>query len=149
MGINEILADKFDLPTPIEGDIISRTGEVIVPQDSVDKNVEYDYERTRNNLHSLLTQGQDALIHAIEIAKQSEHPRAFEVVGGLMKQLADINNQLLDLSEKKQKISDHAKPDTAAQQSVTNNNAFFVGSTSDLNKLIKGMVNPPATDSEQ
>jgi hypothetical protein len=86
-----------------------------------------------------LNQGQDALYHALEIAKQSEHPRAFEVVGNLMKQLADTNEQLLALSERKQKL-DLPRPsaDGAPAKQVTNN-AIFVGSTSELSNLIKNM----------
>lgn len=127
---------------PIQGEIITKTGEVIVPQEAeIDKNIDYDYEKTRGNLHSLLSQGQDALMHALEVAKQSEHPRAFEVVGGLMKQLADVNHQLMDLSDKRQKMMDKGKKEVAQQGTqVTNNNAFFVGSTNELNKMIKDMT---------
>jgi uncharacterized glyoxalase superfamily metalloenzyme YdcJ len=71
------------------------------------------------------------------VAKQSEHPRAFEVVGTLMKQLADINHQLMDLSEKRQKMKNAMKePETTTN--VTNN-AIFVGSTAELNKMLKNM----------
>ena len=124
----------------IQGEIITTSGEVIVPQQkNITANVDYDYEKTRANLHTLLSQGQDALMNALEVAKQSEHPRAFEVVGGLMKQLADINHQLLDLSEKRQKMSAPKKNDPAGNL-VTNNNAFFVGSTTELNKMLHNMT---------
>jgi hypothetical protein len=126
--------------TAVASEVITKTGEVIVPHDDrVDENVEYDYNKTRNNLHTLLQQGQEALIAALEVAKTSEHPRAFEVVGGLMKQLADINHQLLDLSEKRQKIVDKSHQQTSDQQpgTVVNNNAIFVGSTAELNKMIR------------
>lgn len=126
---------------PIQGEIITKSGEVIVPQDSeMEKNIDYDYEKTRGNLHSLLSQGQEALVHALEVAKQSEHPRAFEVVGGLVKQLADVNHQLMDLSEKRQKLMDKSKKDAPQGTQVTNNNAFFVGSTNELNKMIRDMT---------
>ena len=142
MTIDDKLSEVFNLE-PVEtvkGDVITTTGEVIVPQhDSNNEKVEYDYETTRGNLHSLLAQGQDALMHALSIAKSSEHPRAFEVVGGLMKQLSDINSQLLDLSEKRQKLIDKNKPEEANPQ-VTNNNAFFVGSTHELNKMLQDMT---------
>lgn len=130
------LNDKFGIETlPVE--VVTKTGEVIVPAPKSDEEaIEYDYEKTRNNLHSLLEQGQDALLHALEVAKQSEHPRAFEVVGGLMKQLADVNHQLLDLTEKKQKL--RGKKENNVDKQVTNNNAIFVGSTAELNKLLKG-----------
>lgn len=123
----------------VVGDVIDNNGEVVTPQhNEINKNIEYDYEKTRSNLHTLLSQGQEALIHALEVAKQSEHPRAFEVVGGLMKQLSDINHQLLDLSEKRQKMID--SPKTKDEKQVTNNNAIFVGSTAELNKVLQQLT---------
>lgn len=120
-------------------EVITQTGEVIIPQaKSDDEAVEYDYDKTRSNLHTLLQQGQDALMCALEVAKQSEHPRAFEVVGGLMKQLADVNHQLLDLTEKKQKLIDKKQKDEPQKQ-ITNNNAIFVGSTLELKKMLNDM----------
>ena len=137
------LDDAFNVTTPtvtVPTEIITASGEVIVPQQaSIDKNVDYDYEKTRGNLHTLLSQGQEALMHALEVAKQSEHPRAFEVVGGLMKQLSDINHQLLDLSAKRQKMLDKLNKESAPSKMVTNNNAIFVGSTAELNKMIRNM----------
>ena len=143
MKNNETLNDVFGIESVerVHGDVITQDGEVLVHQaDSIERNADYDYEATRSNLHSLLNQGQDALIHALEVAKSSEHPRAFEVVGGLMKQLADINGQLLDLSEKRQKLSVKIKKDDPVGPQVTNNNAFFVGSTTELNKMLKNMT---------
>jgi hypothetical protein len=117
--------------------LITSGGDVILPETKDQTEiVDNDFDTARNNLHKLLNQGQDALFHALEIAKQSEHPRAFEVVGNLMKQLADTNEQLLALSEKKQKLNAPAKGDQPKQ--VTNN-AIFVGSTSELGSLIKNM----------
>ena len=78
-------------------------------------------------------------MHALEIAKQSEHPRAFEVVGNLMKQLADTNEQLLALSERKVKL-DTPKKEEGQQGKQVTNNAIFVGSTSELGNLIKNMT---------
>jgi hypothetical protein len=80
-------------------------------------------------------------MHALEIAKSSEHPRAFEVVGNLMNQLADINEQLLRIHERKQKLDSPKdnKDSKGETNNVTNNNAIFVGSTSELNKIIHSM----------
>jgi uncharacterized protein (DUF3084 family) len=134
------LNDTFNIENVerINGEVITQTGEVVVPETShVDEKIEYDYDKTRNNLHTLLSQGQEALMHALDVAKQSEHPRAFEVVGNLMKQLADVNHQLLDLSEKRQKLV--AREQSKEGPKTVNNNAFFVGSTNELNKLINSM----------
>jgi hypothetical protein len=134
MKIDDNLSEIFNM-APIEKVrnqvVIDETGEII---ESKETKVESDYDRTRNNLHNLLAQGQQALNHALEVAKQSEHPRAFEVVGNLMKQVADINTQLMDLHQQKQKLD--GPKETA--KNVTNN-AIFVGSTSELNKLIEKM----------
>jgi hypothetical protein len=99
-------------------------------------NVDSDFEGARKNLHILLMQGEDALMGALEVAKQSEHPRAFEVVGNLIKQLADVNQQLMDLHKQKKQLEE---PSASSKKGVTNNNAIFVGSTTELNKLIKNM----------
>jgi hypothetical protein len=96
--------------------------------------IEDDYDHARDNLRKLLLDGQNALQTALAVAQQSEHPRAIEVVGNLMKQLADINQQLLDLHQQKKKLDD---PGKEASKQVTNNNAIFVGSTTELNKMIK------------
>lgn len=103
----------------------------------IESNADYDYDKTRANLHNLINQGQEALVYALDVAKESESPRAFEVVGSLIKQLADVNHQLLDLTEKRRKLS----KEEPAGENKTVNNAFFVGSTSELNKLLRDAMN--------
>jgi hypothetical protein len=142
MKIDNNLSRVFDMEPVKEGEVVMSTGEVVIPEtNSQNEKIENDYDRTRANLYGLLQQGQDALMHALEIAKSSEHPRAFEVVGNLMNQLADINEQLLRLHERKQKLDNPKdnKESKGETKTVTNNNAIFVGSTSELNKLIKNM----------
>ena len=107
----------------------------MAPRQIKNDQLDDDYETTRSNLHTILQQGQDALYHALEVAKASEHPRAFEVVGGLMKHLSDINTQLLDLHKKKQSIE---APTKEERKSVTNN-AIFVGSTNELSKMLNDL----------
>jgi hypothetical protein len=139
MNPDENLSKIFDLEPLKPGEVASAGQEIVPASNKVEENVNYDYDSARNNLHKLLNQGQDALYHALEIAKQSEHPRAFEVVGNLMKQLADTNEQLLALSERKQKLDGPKQQDGQPNKQVTNNNAIFVGSTSELSKMIKDM----------
>jgi hypothetical protein len=136
MKIDDRLSEVFDTQlvtkTTAEGDMIdAQTGEII---QSAETKIENDYDTTRANLRELLTTGQSALMHALDVAKQSEHPRAFEVVGNLMKQLADVNQQLMDLHQQKAKLDAPKNKDTK----VTNN-AIFVGSTSELAKMIQNM----------
>jgi len=136
MKIDDRLSEIFDTEpmSSTKTEIITADGEIISP--TVDK-IESDYDKSRGNLHDLLLKGQDALNFAIEVAKQSEHPRAFEVVGNLIKQLADVNQQLMDIHQQKQKLDTPGKAEASKQ--VTNNNAIFVGSTSELAKMIKNM----------
>jgi hypothetical protein len=136
MKIDDSLSEVFDTQPLItkttESEIIdASTGELVI---SSEQKIESDYDVARNNLRELLTTGQSALMQALEVAKQSEHPRAFEVVGNLMKQLADVNQQLMDLHQQKQKLD--APKD--GEKKVTNN-AIFVGSTHELAKMIKNM----------
>lgn len=130
MNIDDKLSQVFDIEPIIKNEVITQPDIVVSKNDKL----ESDYETTRANLHALLIQGQDALNHALEVAKASEHPRAFEVVGGLMKHVADINTQLLDLHKKKQSIE---APDKKTQS--TTNNSIFVGSTTDLSKMLNDL----------
>ena len=139
MNPDNSLSKVFDVEPLKQGEVASTGTEVVPENKKIEENIDYDYDVSRNNLHKLLNQGQDALYHALEIAKQSEHPRAFEVVGNLMKQLADTNEQLLKLSEKKQKMDAPKHVEQGPTKQVTNNNAIFVGSTSELSKLINNM----------
>ena len=132
MKIDETLSSTFGI-APMKGtEVITADGEII--NDKTNK-IEDDYEITRNNLRLILQQGQSALMKALDVAHQSEHPRAFEVVGGLVKHLSDVNAQLLDLHKRKQAIEAPAKKEA----SVTNNNAIFVGSTNDLSKMLNDL----------
>ena len=92
-----------------------------------------DFKYTRDNLYNLLERGQDAVEELLEIAKQSEHPRAFEVVGQLIGKLTETNKELMGLHKTKKDLSTEKGP-----TNVTN--ALFVGSTSDLQKMLKEKV---------
>ena len=134
MRIDDSLSEVFDVQTLPKTEVITQDGDII---STASQKIESDYDTTRNNLRILLQQGQEALQKSLDVAMQSEHPRAFEVVGNLMKQLAEVNQQLMDLHQQKQKLDEPSKAEKAKQ--VTNNNAIFVGSTAELNKLIKKM----------
>lgn len=134
MNTDESLSKVFDVEhvEPVTGEVITTQVDVVTSDDRI----EDDYDHARTNLRSLLLDGQQALQTALAVAQQSEHPRAFEVVGGLIKQLADINQQLMDIHQQKKKLDGADK--VAANSKVTNN-AIFVGSTAELNKMIKKM----------
>ena len=94
---------------------------------------ETDFQYARENLYNLIERGQDGLEELLEIAKQSQHPRAFEVVGQMIDKLANTNKELLNLHKSKKDIQAEK---TSGPTNVTN--ALFVGSTSELQKLLKG-----------
>ena len=102
----------------------------VVKSDSMEKDIKNDYDYARENYYNLVENGNVALEDLIELAKQSEHPRAYEVVGQMIKTLGDTTSQLTILHEKQMKLN-ASKP-----EKVTNNN-LFVGSATDLLDLIK------------
>jgi len=97
-----------------------------------------DYDYVRTNYYEIIQQGQMALAGALRVATMSENPRAYEVVGTLLKNLADVNRQLLQTGEDKQKVKAARKGNGLAPvaQQITNNTAVFVGNSADLNKMI-------------
>jgi|TARA_Y100000015_G_scaffold9525_1_gene9044 uncharacterized protein YaaN involved in tellurite resistance len=92
-----------------------------------------DYEYTRGNLYSLIEKGQEAINGILELAQEGQQPRSYEVVGQLIKSVGDVSDKLIDLQ---QKMKDLNKED-AKSSPTTVNNALFVGSTAELQKLLK------------
>ena len=109
------------------------TSNVTLPEVKVPKEVDNDYEYQRRNFYQLVERGQDAIDGILELAKESEHPRSYEVAGQLIKNVADVTEKLGELQLKMQKLKD--VPNNAPKN-VTN--ALFVGSTSELQKMLKG-----------
>ena len=109
------------------------TSKVTLPEVKVPKEVDNDYEYQRRNFYQLVERGQDAIDGILELAKESEHPRSYEVAGQLIKNVADVTEKLGELQLKMQKLKE--VPNNAPKN-VTN--ALFVGSTSELQKMLKG-----------
>lgn len=95
---------------------------------------EEDYQYTRAELYRLIDQGQEAVQGALEVAQESGHPRAYEVATNAMKQVADMTDKLMDLQKKVKDLDEEKK----GPKNVTNN-AMFVGSTAELQKMLKQM----------
>ncbi len=112
--------------------VISQGGRIMSKEDN--KNVDNDYEYSREVLFDLIEKGRGALEDMIEVARESEHPRAFEVLSGLMKNTADINDKLLDLNKKHKDIN--TDPLKQIENGTTNNNVY-VGSTADLQRMLQ------------
>ena len=128
--------DKLNETFNVDGEIIPVESETII--EKVEKislavdDVKKDYEYTRGNLYSLIEKGQEAINGILELAQETEMPRAYEVAGQLIKNVADITDKLMDL-QKKLKDIEEDKP----KGPTTVNNALFVGSTAELAKLLK------------
>ena len=94
--------------------------------------IQQDYEMSRAQLHNLVMKGQEAVDGILEVAQASDHPRAYEVAGQLIKNVGDVADKLIDLQKKMKELDDDGK------QGPTNvTNAMFVGSTTDLQKMLK------------
>ena len=106
------------------------TNELTVPE-NVDLDQDYDY--TRDNLKEVIGKGSTALDGILELAQESEHPRAYEVVGQIIKSVVDANIQLIELQKNMKALK---KKDATGPKSITN--ALFVGSTHEHQKLLKG-----------
>ena len=124
--IDEILEITSLVPT---SEIKPESTTRVIPQNGKDDDIDYNY--ARENYYNLIERNQDAVEEMLEIAKQSEHPRAFEVVGQLIKSGLDANKELMALHKTKKELS------IEKNSSVNVNNAVFVGSTAELQKLLK------------
>ena len=99
-----------------------------------------DYETSRTNLHNLVMKGQEAVDGIMDVARASDHPRAYEVAALMIKNVGDVTDKLIDLQRKMKDLD-------AEDKRVTNNttNAMFVGSTSDLQKMLKNINKSEST----
>ena len=104
--------------------------------DNKEENVENDYEYSKRTYYDLIEKGQNALDDMIEVARNLEHPRAFEVVSGMIKNVSDVNDKLMDLNKKKK---DYYKQEIKQIEGTTTNNNLFVGSTTDLQRMLKNV----------
>ena len=131
------LDDTFNIESSIvpevsntpEGGCATRKSQLSNITDDVTK----DYEYTRGNLYSIIEKGQEAINGILELAQDSEMPRAYEVAGQLIKSVSDATDKLMDIQKKLKDVNEEV-----ASKGPTNvTNALFVGSTADLSKLIK------------
>lgn len=127
--VNEKLNDILDID--------SSTGEIVTKSDPIVTEIatttDDDYEYARNNLKGLIENGKEVMQNIIFVAKESESPRSYEVVGQLIKTLADTNKDLLELAKKSKELKQEKEP-KSGETNITN--ALFVGSTAELQKLL-------------
>jgi hypothetical protein len=128
------IEDALDVKTEIVQDVVQPTpiAEIEVTT-STKEQLKKDYEYTRGNLYSLIEKGQEAVDGILELAQETDQPRAFEVAGQLIKHVGDVADKLIDLQKK---VNDIEAP-TKTKEVTTTNNTMFVGSTADLAKFLK------------
>ena len=133
------LNDTFNTDDSVEVDAIVKAEDTEIQKSQTRaENVEKDYDYTRGNLYSLIEKGQEAINGIMEVAGETASPRAYEVAGQLIKSVADTTDKLADLHKKVKDI----EADNPKTQNTVSNNALFVGSTSELSKMLKdGMLN--------
>ena len=133
------MTDKFnnlDKAFNITGEILpteKKEVEQIKPKSSSPQDIRKDYEYTRGNLYSIIEKGQEAINGILELAQETEQPRAYEVAGQLIKSVSDATDKLMELQKKLKDVEEDI-----VQKGPTNvTNALFVGSTAELQKMIK------------
>ena len=122
--LNEIL----DITPKVEVEKVTP----VIPRPKEDQDITNDYKYSRENLYNLVERGQDAIDGILTLAKETEHPRTYEVAGQLIKNVGEVTEKLLQLQEKMKKLGEETKK---GPNKVENN--LFVGSTAELQKLIK------------
>ena len=134
----ENLNDTFNTEDSAEIVVSADSSEVDIKIEKMSSSVDdvkKDYEYTRGNLYSIIEKGQEAINGILELAQESEMPRAYEVAGQLIKNVADATDKLMDLQKKLKDIEEEK-----VKGPTTVNNALFVGSTADLSKFLKSQV---------
>jgi hypothetical protein len=134
----ENLNDTFNTEDSTEIVVSADSSEVDIKIEKMSSSVDdvkKDYEYTRGNLYSIIEKGQEAINGILELAQESEMPRAYEVAGQLIKNVADATDKLMDLQKKLKDIEEEK-----VKGPTTVNNALFVGSTADLSKFLKSQV---------
>ena len=133
------MTDKFDSLDDafnVAGEIMPATKkevETIKPKSSSPQDIQKDYEYTRGNLYSIIEKGQEAINGILELAQETEQPRAYEVAGQLIKNVADATDKLMDLQKKLKDVNEEKE----SKGPTTVNNSLFVGSTAELQKFLK------------
>lgn len=107
--------------------------------------IQSDYEKSKQTLYGLLEDGQEALTLAMEIARESEHPRSIEVLSGLMKNIADINDKIMALNKTNRELQSKEKPKEI--ESGVTNNILLSGSTSDIQRMLADQMKTIEQDS--
>jgi len=139
--------DAIDDALNVESSIVKTEKPVPIKRPEENTHIQKDYEYTRANLYSLIEKGQEAINGIMELAGESASPRAYEVAGQLIKSVADTTDKLADLQKK---LKDLEEDNSKSGPNNVTNNAVFVGSTTELQKLLKqGFLNNNSPNSDK
>ena len=131
----EVAVKDFEQPAPVPRKI-----------DETKDDIDNDYSHSRDNYYNLIDKGNEAIEGILDIAKEGQHPRAYEVAGQLIKSVADSTDKLMDLQKKMKDIDE----DNSKTQGNVTNNSLFVGSTAELQKMLKkGFLNNKESDTDK
>ena len=128
------LDDAFNVATEVVTESLPAKIEKQKPDRLTKDDIEKDYEYTRGNLYSIIEKGQEAINGILELAQESEMPRAYEVAGQLIKSVSDATDKLMDLQKKLKDVEEEKQKGPS-----TVNNSLFVGSTAELAKMLKSV----------
>ena len=129
------LDNAFNITPEVEVDSIEVKEPVGIQKPPTKDDITRDYEYTRGNLYSIIEKGQEAIDGILELAQESEMPRAYEVAGQLIKSVSDATDKLMDLQKKLKDVEE----EKVSKGPSTVNNSLFVGSTADLAKMLKSV----------
>lgn len=130
------LKDTFNTSSSEIESVVENDIDIKIEKMEKKSDIDSDYQYTRANLYSIIEKGQEAINNALDIASESDSPRAYEVAGQLIKNVSDVTDKLLDLQKK---VKDLKNEGTKGPSNVTN--ALFVGSTAELSKLLRQQKN--------
>ena len=129
------LDNAFNITPEVEVDSIEVKEPVGIQKPPTKDDITRDYEYTRGNLYSIIEKGQEAIDGILELAQESDMPRAYEVAGQLIKSVSDATDKLMDLQKKLKDVEE----EKASKGPSTVNNSLFVGSTAELAKMLKSV----------
>ncbi len=132
MSSYDPIDEALNTHTEVEAIVPSKKEVKLEKKEKKSEDIEKDYEYTRANLYSLIEKGQEAINGILELAQEGQQPRSYEVVGQLIKSVGDVSDKLIDLQQKMKDLNKEEK-----NSPTTVNNALFVGSTAELQKLLK------------
>lgn len=135
--VDEKLEEVFNLPKSV-GEIVEQEPIVLTPVERQDV-ASTDFDAVRANLYSIIEKGNKAINGILHVAAEGDSPRAYEVVSQLIKSVADANKDLLQLHKQLKEIKQESPASTQSAQNITNQ-SIFVGSTTELQKLLKGKM---------